>query len=78
MAATTDLDPVEIAKDRLTTVGAWLMSPADLNMCLGVVDDEWARFASHWDELAPDSYAAELGTRRLRRYGSAVQPRSAS
>ena len=69
MAATTDLDPVEIAKDRLTTVGAWLMSPADLNMCLGVVDDEWARFASHWDELAPDSYAAELGTRRLRRYG---------
>lgn len=37
-------------------------------MCLGV-DDGWTRFSSHWDELAPDSYAAELGTRRLRRYG---------
>lgn len=68
MAATTDLDPVEIAKDRLTSVGAWLMPPEELNMCLGV-DDGWTRFSSHWDELAPDSYAAELGTRRLRRYG---------
>ncbi|HET6733798.1 2OG-Fe dioxygenase family protein [Mycobacterium sp.] len=72
MAATTDLDPVEIAKDRLTSVGAWLMPPAELNMCLGVHDDEWARFSSHWDELAPDNYAAELGTRRLRRYGHFV------
>ncbi|MEU5088945.1 2OG-Fe dioxygenase family protein [Streptomyces sp. NPDC021356] len=29
----------------------------------------WARFAKHWEELAPDPYAAETGTRRLRRYG---------
>jgi hypothetical protein len=30
---------------------------------------EWARFSSHWEDLEPDRYAAELGTRRLRRYG---------
>jgi hypothetical protein len=45
------------------------MHPAELNKCLGVDDDAWGRFAAHWDELVPDSYAAELGTRRLRRYG---------
>lgn len=29
----------------------------------------WTRFAAHWDDLTPDRYAAELGTRRLRRFG---------
>jgi len=29
----------------------------------------WARFATHWDDLAPDRYAAEMGVQRLRRYG---------
>lgn len=53
----------------LTTVGALLMTPAEVNACLGADDAAWARFAGHWDELAPDPYAAELGTRRLRRYG---------
>jgi hypothetical protein len=69
VAATTDLDPVEIAKYRLTSVGACVMPPAELNSCLRADDDAWTRFGSHWEELAPDSYAAELGTRRLRRYG---------
>jgi hypothetical protein len=69
VTATTDLDPVEVAKHRLMSVGACVMQPDELNRCLGVDDGEWTRFASHWDELAPDSYAAELGTRRRRRYG---------
>ncbi len=45
------------------------MRPADLRTSLGAAADEWAQFSSHWEELAPDGYAAELGLRRLRRYG---------
>jgi hypothetical protein len=54
---------------QLTQVGACLMEPAVLNSCLEVDASAWRRFAAHWDELAPDRYAAELGTQRLRRYG---------
>lgn len=52
----------------LTTVGASLMPSSARNGCLEVGDGAWARFAAHWGELAPDCYAAELGTQRLRRY----------
>jgi hypothetical protein len=62
-------DPVALARQRLTSVGAHLMTPDDLTVCLGVEQDAWTHFAAHWDDLAPDPYAAELGTRRLRRYG---------
>lgn len=55
--------------DLLTATGVLVMPPADLARNLGVSDDVWARFAAHWDELAPDPYAAELGMQRLRRYG---------
>jgi hypothetical protein len=54
---------------RLRSVGTYLMPPAELNRQLGVDATVWHRFGRHWDELAPDIYAAELGTRRLRRYG---------
>jgi hypothetical protein len=54
---------------QLTQVGACLMQPADVNACLGVDAPAWTRFAKHWDELVADRYAAELGTRRARRYG---------
>lgn len=53
----------------LAATGVLLMPPADLARNLGVSDDVWTRFAAHWDELAPDPYAAELGMQRLRRYG---------
>lgn len=49
--------------------GCHLMSAAELIAWLGPDARHWNRFASHWDDLAPDTYAAELGTRRLRRYG---------
>ncbi|MCW2650446.1 MAG: hypothetical protein JWR32_1422 [Mycobacterium sp.] len=68
-AQTRTQAPVEAAIGRLKEVGAFLMAAADLNLCLGVDDDAWTRFSAHWEQLAPDSYAAELGTRRLRRYG---------
>ena len=69
MVDATVHDPVEIARDRLLSVGACLMPSQTLNRCLGVGEDDWATFALHWEELSPDIYAAELGTRRLRRYG---------
>lgn len=53
----------------LRTTGACVMPPADVTECLGTDTAGWARFASHWEQLAPDPYAAERGTRRLRRYG---------
>lgn len=54
---------------QLTGIGAALVQPAVLNACLGIDDSAWAPFAAHWEDLAADPYAAELGTRRLRRYG---------
>ena len=62
------MTPEQIAH-QLTQVGTCLIQPAELNMCLGVEPSEWTRFAAHWEELVLDPYAAELGTRRLRRYG---------
>lgn len=62
-------DPVESARRMLTSTGAFVMPPADLSRCLGADEEVWTRFSSHWEELVPDSYAAELGTQRLRRYG---------
>jgi hypothetical protein len=60
---------VDTAAQELASAGVYLMPPAELNRLLGVGDQDWSRFATHWDALAPDTYAAELGTRRLRRYG---------
>jgi hypothetical protein len=61
--------PPEHVAQQLTAVGAALLPPADLNQCLGIDRSQWAPFAAHWEDLAADPYAAELGTRRLRRYG---------
>src|SRR5687768_9819134 len=66
---TTDADPVELAKRMLTSAGVYRMPAADLTTQLGVLADDWSRFSAHWEQLVADSYAAELGTRRLRRYG---------
>lgn len=53
----------------LTSAGVALMGSSALNAALGVASDAWTAFASHWDDLVLDAYAAELGTHRLRRYG---------
>ncbi|MEO3759321.1 2OG-Fe dioxygenase family protein [Mycobacterium sp. B14F4] len=58
-----------LAQHQLATDGFYLMAPAELNGRLGVGPDAWHGFSRHWDELSADPYAAELGTRRLRRYG---------
>ncbi|MFF8289898.1 2OG-Fe dioxygenase family protein [Streptomyces sp. NPDC016309] len=61
--------PVAAAHRALTSEGVHLMSPAALSECLGTDEHDWAAFAAHWEDLVPDAYAAERGTRRLRRYG---------
>lgn len=53
----------------LTSTGVSIMSSLDLTRSLGVGREAWTRFAWHWEDLAPDPYAAELGVHRLRRYG---------
>ncbi len=50
-------------------MGVCVLPPADLVTALGLHTDVWTEFALHWDDLAPDRYAAEMGLRRLRRYG---------
>ncbi len=65
----TEADPVATAAQLVATTGACLMSSFDVTRSLGVGREEWTRFARHWDHLAPDPYAAELGVTRLRRYG---------
>lgn len=65
----TDADPVAAAIEQLISVGVVAVSPADLSAGLGVDTDVWAQFSSHWEDLAPDCYAAELSLQRLRRYG---------
>ncbi|OKK04394.1 hypothetical protein AMK26_13580 [Streptomyces sp. CB03234] len=61
--------PVTTAHEALMSKGAYVMAPAAVSECLGTDQHDWAAFAAHWEDLAPDSYAAERGTRRLRRYG---------
>lgn len=54
---------------QLSTTGVCLLSAHDVTRSLGVGPEAWVRFGRHWEQLVPDPYAAELGVRRLRRYG---------
>ena len=64
-----DADPVAAAARQVATTGAAVLSSFDVTRSLGAGREEWTRFARHWQHLAPDPYAAELGVQRLRRYG---------
>jgi hypothetical protein len=68
-APETDADPLAAGVEALTSTGVLVMAPGDLKTRLGMTADGWTRFSAHWDDLAPDSYAAELGLHRRRRYG---------
>jgi hypothetical protein len=65
----THADPVAVAAEQLTTTGVYLMPSFDLTRSLGVGREVWTRFARHWEDLAPDPSAADLGVARLCRYG---------
>lgn len=60
---------VAAARESLASTGVHLMHAATVRAHFGSGEEEWARFASHWEDLAQDRYAAERGTCRLRRYG---------
>lgn len=62
-------DPAVAAATLLATTGVAVLPPLDVTRSLGMGGDVWTGFGRHWDELAPDPYAAELGVTRLRRYG---------
>ncbi|MFC9911913.1 2OG-Fe dioxygenase family protein [Streptomyces sp. NPDC059862] len=53
----------------LSGSGGHLMPSAALSSLVGVEAADWARFAAHWDELTLDTYMADGGTYRFRRYG---------
>ncbi|MFJ5798714.1 2OG-Fe dioxygenase family protein [Streptomyces decoyicus] len=60
---------VAAARESLGSVGVHLIPAATVRSHLGTGEEEWARFAMHWEDLSQDRYAAERGTCRLRRYG---------
>lgn len=68
-AKRTGTDPITGAAQQVATTGAAVMPSVEVKRSLGAGREEWKRFARHWELLAPDRYAAELGVRRLRRYG---------
>lgn len=65
-------DPVAAAAQQLDATGAAVLHSFDLTRSLEMHREDWLRFGRHWDDLAPDPYAAELGIDRLRRYGRFV------
>jgi hypothetical protein len=66
---TSDVDHVDDARTALTSTGAYVIPAAAVWQRLQSDHAQWARFASHWEDLTPDKYAAAAGTRRMRRYG---------
>ena len=65
----THADPVAAAAQQLISTGVSLIPSFDLTRSLGAGREIWTRFGRHWENLAPDPYAAEPGVQRLRRYG---------
>jgi hypothetical protein len=65
----TDANPVTTAAQLVATTGVAVLPSFDVTRSLGIGREEWTRFARHWQHLAPDPYAGQLGVQRLRRYG---------
>ncbi|MEU9487480.1 2OG-Fe dioxygenase family protein [Streptomyces decoyicus] len=60
---------VVAARESLASTGVHLMPAATVRAHFGSREEEWARFATHWEDLSQDRYASARGTCRLRRYG---------
>lgn len=67
---------VQAARGDVVGRGWHLMPPASASQCVGAGLSVWERFAAHWEDLVTDPYAAEKGTRRLRRYGQFLLSRA--
>lgn len=55
--------------DALSDTGEHLVTSAALSRIIGASADDWARFASNWEDLKLDTFMADGGTYRYRRYG---------
>jgi hypothetical protein len=69
MTTTATTHSAAEAVTSLSGPGGHLMPSAALSSLLGVDASDWARLAGHWDELTLDTYMADGGTYRFRRYG---------
>jgi hypothetical protein len=70
-----DVDQVDDARTGLISTGARVIPAAVVWQRLQSDHPQWAQFAAHWEDLRPDKYAAESGTRRMRRYGRFILAR---
>ncbi|MEU9484728.1 2OG-Fe dioxygenase family protein [Streptomyces decoyicus] len=52
---------VAAARESLGSVGVHLIPAATVRSHLGTGEEEWARFATHWDDLSQDRYAGGEG-----------------
>ncbi|MFD5393190.1 2OG-Fe dioxygenase family protein [Streptomyces sp. NPDC127097] len=57
------------AREHVSLNGVHVMAAATVRAHLAGGEEEWSRFAMHWEDLSQDRYASERGTCRLRRYG---------
>ncbi|WP_197321526.1 2OG-Fe dioxygenase family protein [Saccharomonospora sp. NB11] len=55
--------------DGLSNTGEHLVASADLSAIVGASAEDWARFAKNWEDLKLDTFMADGGTYRYRRYG---------
>jgi hypothetical protein len=67
--ATTLSSPARAVVDGLSGTGEHLVSSSDLSEIIGGTDEDWARFAKNWEDLKLDTFMADGGTYRYRRYG---------
>lgn len=54
---------------QLTEVGECLVRADEFSTVLGASAADWARFGKNWDDLLLDTFMADGGTYRYRRYG---------
>ena len=73
--AAAEVDHVDDARIALASTGAHVIPAAAVWRRLQSDHARWPRFAAHWEDLRPDKYAAEYGTRRMRRYGRFILAR---
>ncbi|EHR62325.1 2OG-Fe dioxygenase family protein [Saccharomonospora cyanea] len=55
--------------DGLSNTGEHLVTSAELSAIIGATAEDWARFAKNWEDLKLDTFMADGGTYRYRRYG---------
>ncbi|OLF13640.1 hypothetical protein BLA60_00010 [Actinophytocola xinjiangensis] len=66
---TTLSAPARAAVDALRGSGEHLARSPELSEILGVTASDWTRFATNWEDLRLDTFMADGGTYRYRRYG---------